>query len=84
MAELVVGGRHVQRSPVQDLGEPCGAFERYVDVGSFMLVGYRLRTRILPGPITDLSVRESILKGSRWMVVLSWTPMGAHADFGTG
>ncbi|XP_077561784.1 calcium-activated chloride channel regulator 3A-1-like isoform X3 [Haemaphysalis longicornis] len=68
-------------NPQQDV-VPSGHFERYFDAGSFQLVGYREHSAIGPGPVTDLLVEASLVRGSRWLLELSWTAMGAHMDAG--
>ncbi|XP_064469459.1 calcium-activated chloride channel regulator 3A-1-like [Ornithodoros turicata] len=60
----------------------AGFFERVVDAGSFQLLGYDENAKIPPGPVNDLVLQDSRYKGSRWMVTLTWTAMGAHMDFG--
>ncbi|KAH9369098.1 hypothetical protein HPB48_016741 [Haemaphysalis longicornis] len=70
-------------NPQQDV-VPSGHFERYFDAGSFQLVGYREHSAIGPGPVTDLLVEASLVRGSRWLLELSWTAMGAHMDAGAG
>ncbi|XP_037528212.2 calcium-activated chloride channel regulator 4A [Rhipicephalus sanguineus] len=65
-----------------EAGQPCPMFERYVDAGSFQLVGYRERSPIGPGAISDLLVEASMVRGPRWMLELTWTAMGSHLDAG--
>ncbi|KAH7970652.1 hypothetical protein HPB49_013113 [Dermacentor silvarum] len=69
-------------SQAPQAGEPCAMFERYVDAGSFQLVGYRERSPIGPGAISDLLVEASTVQGPRWVLELSWTAMGSHLDAG--
>ncbi|XP_050023642.2 calcium-activated chloride channel regulator 1-like [Dermacentor andersoni] len=69
-------------SQAPQAGEPCAMFERYVDAGSFQLVGYRERSPIGPGAVSDLLVEASTVRGARWMLELSWTAMGSHLDAG--
>ncbi|KAH6941244.1 hypothetical protein HPB50_015150 [Hyalomma asiaticum] len=71
-----------QAPQAPEAGEPCPMFERYVDAGSFQLVGYRERSPIGPGAISDLLVEASTMRGSRWLLELTWTAMGSHLDAG--
>ncbi|XP_075731574.1 calcium-activated chloride channel regulator 1-like [Rhipicephalus microplus] len=67
---------------VSEAGEPCPMFGRYVDAGSFQLVGYRERSPIGPGAISDLLVEASMVRGPRWILEITWTAMGSHLDAG--
>ncbi|CAN7988412.1 unnamed protein product, partial [Ixodes hexagonus] len=82
LAELRVHSHQSQWTPLGKQGEPCGAFERYALAGAFQLAGYSEHSRLVPGAVQDLQVRGSTFSGSKWMIRLSWTAMGAHADAG--
>ncbi|XP_042150482.1 uncharacterized protein LOC121838353 [Ixodes scapularis] len=83
MSELAVDSRRVHESAARVRSEPCGAFERHALVGAFQLSGYGERSGTAPGVVQDLLVRDSFFRGSRWMVQLSWTEMGAYGDAST-
>ncbi|KAG0410560.1 hypothetical protein HPB47_012314, partial [Ixodes persulcatus] len=83
MSELAVDSRRFRASAARVRSEPCGAFERHALVGAFQLTGYGERTGTAPGVVQDLQVQDSFFRGSRWMVQLSWTEMGAYGDAST-